>query len=126
MGGEAVGPEGSGRPAPHFTGGDMTLPANLLQQLLEAAAVVVGGLLVHAIKTPKAHERAAVLSAIANEAAAWIVAHYPDKPWAELLEAVVQRIATAAGLSTRNATAIENAAAAALTRLGKAPANGRR
>lgn len=101
----------------------MTLP---WQQILEGAAVIVGGLLVHVLKTPKDHERAALLAAIANEAAAWVAAHYPDKPWAELLEAVVQRIAAAAGLPTKNATAIENAAAAALTRLGRAPAGARR
>lgn len=99
----------------------MTIPTNLLQQILETAAIVVGGLLVHAIRTPKDHDRAALLAEIANAAAAWVVAHNPGKPWAEILEAVVQRIAAAAGLPTRNATAIENAAALALTRMGVQP-----
>ena len=66
-------------------------------------------------------ERAALLDQLAQGAAAVIVALFPGKPWAELVALVVQRILNAPGVPTRSKQAVENAASAALVRLGKAP-----
>jgi TPP-dependent indolepyruvate ferredoxin oxidoreductase alpha subunit len=82
-------------------------------------ATAVGAWLARKIVTPKDHERAALLDRIALGAASLVVSMYPGKPFAELLLMVVQRISTAAGVPTGNATAIENAAATALAQLGR-------
>jgi hypothetical protein len=65
--------------------------------------------------------RAFLLRMIAEDAAALVVALNPKAPWAQLLAAVVQQVATAAGTPTQNQAAIERAAAAALVRMGKLP-----
>jgi hypothetical protein len=92
-------------------------------------ATAVGGWIAKhlgAIADAKQHEtalqRATVLEKIAEGAAALAVSLYPTAPWATLLKQVVSMIASAAGLPTTNASAIERAAAAALTKLGKLPA----
>jgi hypothetical protein len=89
--------------------------------LTPVVIAVLGGLIHKAIVTPKDHERAALLATIAQDSASFIVAMNPNKSWDDLLKDVVNRISAAAGLPTSNATAIQNAAAGALTALGKAP-----
>ncbi len=88
---------------------------------IELVATAVGAWLLHRLRKPSDHQRAELLALIAKESAAFLVAMYPSKPWAELLQLLVQRIAAAAGLPTKNAQAIENAAASALRELGKSP-----
>lgn len=93
-----------------------------LTSLILAAAVAAGSWIGTRIIKPKDHERAQLLSAIGSAAAALVVAAAPPTAsWPTLLEQVVRQISTAAGLPTRNAQAIERAAAAALTQLGKNP-----
>lgn len=82
-------------------------------------AVALGGWLGHRFNTPRDHERAAAISTIARDAAALVVSYNPKGDWATLLKAVVDAIAASAG--TTNRDAIERAAAAALTDLGKNP-----
>ncbi len=92
-----------------------------LGPLVGLLATGLGAWIGKRIITPKDHERAALLDTIAAGAASYIAGAYPGKPWAELVQLVIQRISTAAGLPTTNSTAIENAAALALARLGKGP-----
>lgn len=94
---------------------------NWIQPAIELFATALGGWLLHRISKPRDHDRAALLALIAKDVAAFVVSMFPNKTWAELLQLVVQRIAASAGLPTKNAQAIENAAAAALIALGKAP-----
>lgn len=84
-------------------------------------ATIVGGFLGTRMVTPKDHERGALLSRIAEESAALVVSLNPTAPWADLLQNLIQRISAASGLPTSNTQAIENAAAAALVKLGKTP-----
>lgn len=89
-------------------------------------AAVLVSTVVHALfawhrNKPSDADRAGLLAQIAQDAAAFVLAAFPNKPWAELLNSVVQRILSLPGVPTSNTTAIENAAAAALVRLGKSP-----
>jgi len=93
----------------------------LIGPVVGLIATGVGAWLVRQLKKPSDLERAHLLEKIATDAAALIVAMYPGKPWAELLQLVIQQISTAAGLSTRNAQAIQRAAASALAELVEAP-----
>lgn len=92
-----------------------------LAGIIGLAATAVGTWLGHRIIQPRDHERAAALEAIAKGAAALVLSLNPTAKWAELLRMVVDQIASAAGLPTRNRDAIERAAAAALIGLGKDP-----
>lgn len=92
-----------------------------LQPALEALALAAGTWIASRILKPKDHERAALLARIAGAAAAYVVSLNPNRPWAELLKLVVERVASAAGVPTKSSLAIENAAAQALLELGKAP-----
>ena len=75
----------------------------------------------HRSTKPTDAERADLLRTLAEDAAAVIVALYPTKPWAELVNMVVQRLLAMPGVPTKNTSALEGAAATALTVLGKAP-----
>ncbi len=89
----------------------------LVGPLVGLVATGVGAWIVRQLKKPSDLERAQLLEAIATDAAALVVTLYPGRPWAELLQLVIQQISTAAGLSTRNAQAIQRAAASALSQL---------
>lgn len=99
----------------------MHIPMLELGNLLGAIAIGVGAWIGHRVTKPRDHERAAVLDRIAQGAAALVVRMNPTSSWAVLLQNTVQMIAAAAGLPTKNAGAIERAAASALSTLGKAP-----
>ncbi len=92
-----------------------------LGSIVGLLATVVGGWLGTRIIKPRDHERAQALEAIARGAAALIISLNPAAKWAELLKLVVDLIANAAGVPTRNRDAIERAAASALVSMGKAP-----
>lgn len=94
---------------------------NIVNLVATVAIPILGGWLIKKLKTPTDLERAALLEKIAEAAAALVVAMNPKADWATLLQAVIQQIASAAGLPTNNQAAINRAAAAALTKLGKAP-----
>lgn len=98
---------------------------NWIQPAIELLATAVGGWLLHRISKPSDRARAELLALIAKDSVAFILAMYPNKPWAELLQLAVQRIAAAAGLPTKNQQAIENAAIAALRDHGVIPAAGK-
>jgi hypothetical protein len=100
----------------HFNFGSL-LP--FLSPLLLGLAVSAGHWLGSKIKNPTDAERAAILEKIADGAAALVVALNPKANWTDLLKAVVQAIEAAAGVPTSNSAAIERAAAAALSKLGK-------
>lgn len=92
------------------------IPASLL------GATLVNWLLAHLHKhTMTDTERADLLTTIAGDAAAVISAAYPTKPWAELVNLVIQRLLTAKALPTKSRVALENAATKALTDLGRSP-----
>lgn len=100
----------------------MHFSLDLLQNVLGLAAVIIGGLIAHGIRKPTDSERAAILARIAEGAAALVVSLNPGKAWGELLKLTVQQIIAAAGIPTKNAAAIERAAAAALLKHGVSPA----
>lgn len=90
-------------------------------QILGVAALALGTWLARRLTQPTDLQRAELLAQIAASAAALAVSMFPNAKWAELLKFVVQQIAGAAGLPTKNADAIQRAAAKALMDLGKAP-----
>lgn len=98
---------------------------NTLPNWILPAAVLVSTI-IHGIfawrrNKPTDADRAALLAQIAQDAAAFVIAAFPGKPWAELLAEIVRRMLALPGIPTRNAQAIENAASAALMKLGKSP-----
>ncbi len=70
-------------------------------------------------------ERATLLTTLAQDAAAVIVAAFPGKPWADLVNLIIQRLLGMPGVPTQNRQALEGAASSALLRMGKAPVNGK-
>lgn len=97
----------------------------VLKSVAIILAPIVGAWIGHRYTTPTDLERATLLAQIAKDAASVVVSFNPSAPWADLLRDLIARISSAAGLPTRNLTAIENAATAALQALGKSPAGGR-
>lgn len=85
-----------------------------VQQIIETAALALGFWFTSRYKTPTDKQRAELLSHIANDAAALIVTMMPGASWAVLLQALIAKLSGAAGLPTRNAEAIQQAAASAL------------
>ena len=96
---------------------------NWLTPAFLLGTVIVHGVLawIHKTKLSDA-DRAALLTQLAQDAAAFVVAAYPGKPWADLVNLIVQRLLAGSGTPTQSTQALENAASAALTRMGKAPA----
>lgn len=100
----------------------MQIPwGGLLNVVIAGAGLWIANTLAKSHSNGASVQRAVLLEKIAAAAASLVVSLYPAAPWAVLLEQVVARIAAAAGLPTQNADAIERAAAAALTSLGKNP-----
>jgi predicted MFS family arabinose efflux permease len=93
-----------------------------INQWLGFAALVIGSWLGSRIVKPRDSERASLLAEIAKAAAALAVSMNPNASWKLLLVNVVNQIATAAGVPTKNQAAIQRAAALALTDLGVKPA----
>ena len=95
---------------------DWILPAALL------GATIINAILAHyrrhALTDP---ERAALLTQLAQDAAAVLSAAFPGKPWAELVAMIVQRLLATPGVPTQSKQALESAASAALVRMGKSP-----
>lgn len=89
---------------------------------IAAAALAVGGVLIHWIKKPSDLERADLLSRLANEAAALILSSNPKAPYAQLLQQLVSHLSQAPAVPTDNGDAIKRAAAAALVAQGVKPA----
>lgn len=92
-----------------------------LNQWLAIAAIVLVAVIGHRLTAPSAKERAELLAALAQDAAALAVSMNPNASWAALLANVITQVSTASGAPTRNHAAIQRAAAAALTRLGVRP-----
>lgn len=86
----------------------------LLGPIVGIVATGVGAWIARHLKKPTDVDRATLLATIAADAAAFVVHMYPGKTWADALQLVVQQISTAAGLPTKNAQAIQRAAASAL------------
>jgi len=98
----------------------MQLPSWLTyDNVMGALITLIAGIILRVLKTPKDNERAALLTTLANSAAANAVNLMPDRPWAELLQATVQRLAAESTVPTHNTQKLETAALAALVRLGK-------
>lgn len=92
-----------------------------LNSILGIVITIGLGLLHQAIKTPKDHERAALLTRLADDAAAVCLSVAPDAPWAQLVAEIVARL-KAAGAPTSNDTVLQKAATAALVRVKGLPA----
>jgi len=90
-----------------------------LGSIIGLAATILGTWIGSRIIRPRDHDRAAALDAIAQGAAALVISLNPGAKWAELLKSVVQQIAAAPGVPTRNKDAIERAAARALIILNR-------
>lgn len=94
--------------------------AEIIEPLLKTAALIIGGLLLRRLSKPSDKARAEHLALIAGAAAALVRSKYPNATWSQLLQETVREISMAAGLPTRNGSAINRAAAEALSRLGTA------
>ena len=92
-----------------------------LNQWITLAAMAIGSFFAHRATSVKDHQRAELLSQIAAGAASLALSMNPNASWAKLLDNVVNQVATAAGVPTKNGAAIQRAAAAALTELGVKP-----
>ena len=92
-----------------------------LGSIIGLLATVAGTWLGTRLIRPRDHQRASALDAIARGAAALVISLNPTAKWPELLKLVVEQVAAAAGVPTRNRDAIERAAAAALGAMGKPP-----
>lgn len=90
-----------------------------LDNVLGIVVTILAGIIAHAVKTPKDHERAALLATLAEAAAAVVVNLMPNAKWTDLLQAVIQRLSGAASVPTKNQQVISAAATAALVKLGK-------
>jgi hypothetical protein len=85
--------------------------------LIAQVSIPILGLLIHKrLRTPSDHQRAELLSRIANAAAALVLTKNPTDSWRNLLANTVREISNASGLPTSNMAAIEREAAAALMR----------
>lgn len=102
----------------HFSFG-LLLP--VLSPVLLGLGVALGNWFHGRIVKPADYQRASILQQIAEGAAALVISTNtnPKATWPDLLKQIVQAIESAAGLPTHNADAIQRAAAAALTKLGK-------
>jgi hypothetical protein len=89
--------------------------------ILTVIVTIAGALIHHAVKTPKDHDRALHLAALADDFAAAVVTLNPMAPWATMVQDIVNRLKAAAGLNVSDAHALERAAQGALMRLGKSP-----
>lgn len=92
----------------------------LLDSVLGLVTTLLLGVIAHAVKTPKDHERAIMVSQLAEGLAGALVAANPKAEWATLIRDLIARLALDG--PTQNAAVIERAAAAALLKLGKTPA----
>lgn len=90
-----------------------------VKTVIDLLILVVGGIITHSIKTPKDHERAKLLTTLAESAAAVVVNLMPNADWTTLLKSVVARLAAESTLPTKNTVKLENAAVTALVKLGK-------
>lgn len=94
---------------------------NIFASILGVVAVGIGGWIASRIRKPSDLDRALLLSAIAQDAAGLVLANNPKLSWVGLLEATIRQIAQVAGLPTKNAAAIQRAAAGALVKVGAVP-----
>ena len=74
----------------------------------------------HKDTKPTDAERAALLTQLAEDAAAVVLAAFPGKPWAEYVNMIVQRLLALPGVPTKNAAALESAANAAILKVSPA------
>ena len=92
-----------------------------VSQLIQLAALALGGWFVRKHTRPTDHDRAAHLARIAEDTASLVMSLNPKADWATLLQMVVTQLVTASGLDITDHAALERAAAGALARLGRAP-----
>lgn len=92
--------------------------SSLIGPVLGLVGTAIGGLILRRLHTPTDHDRAVILAQIANGAASLVVSLNPTAKWKDLLVSTITAIESAAGLPTKNAGAIERAAADGLARLG--------
>ncbi len=85
--------------------------------ILSVVVAIAAAVLRAAIVTPKAHDVAAKIRHLADDAAAVIVIAAPNAEWASKLKAVVDRLSAA--LPDVDDSVLESAATGALTRLGQ-------
>lgn len=90
--------------------------------LIAQVSIPILGLLIHKrLRTPSDHQRAELLSKIANGVATLSLAKNPNSPWRVLLADTIAELNRASGLPTTNSDVIKREAAAALKRAGATP-----
>jgi len=97
----------------------MQLNTDTWNALLGLVIAGVGLLIRRSIKTPRDSERALLLAALANDAAAVVVNLTPTATWAQMVRDIVARLASESTVPTSNRSKLETAATAALVRLGR-------
>ena len=71
----------------------------------------------HRDTQPTDQERAALLRTLAEDVAAVVMAAFPGKSWAEYVNMIVKLLLAKPGVPTKNTSALEGAANAALVKL---------
>jgi hypothetical protein len=95
----------------------MHLDFATLWTLFQPAIVgALGGFILHALHTPKDHERAQQLGTIAGDIAVLVVAEAGGAPWATMLKSVIDQLK--AYNLTANTDVLDQVAQAALIRAG--------
>lgn len=90
--------------------------APIIQPMIGILTLGIGTVIAHALKTPKDHERAAEIGAIAADAAKMVVSETGGAPWAVVLQQVIDQLRQSA--PTSNETVLRRAAVAALKDAG--------
>lgn len=90
-----------------------------INSVLDLAVIVLGFFIHHAVRKPKDNERADLIRRLADDAAAVVLNLMPNASWAQILAQVVAKLNAAEAAPTGNAKVVEDAATAALVRLGK-------
>jgi hypothetical protein len=93
-----------------------------LKSIAPYLASALGLAILGRLRTPRDHERAALLVTIADAVAASLASKYPTADWAVLLQQVESEISAALGGKGFPVVAIQREAIRALTAIGRAPA----
>ena len=100
----------------------MSSPADWIAPAI-VLMTAVWGFFRHRDNKPTDAERANLLKTLAEDAAAFVLAAFPGKSWADLINMIVQRLLASPGVPTRNTQAVEGAASAALMKIAPAKAS---
>lgn len=99
----------------------MRFPLGMILPYLHYLSVGVGLFIASRLRTPRDHERAALLDSLARGFTDTMMARYPGKGWAVLLDDIVRALELSRSAPTVNSGAIRRAVVSALANRGIFP-----